>query len=142
MSTQVKPNEYTGINETLMPVIGLLLALPRYQFIPPLTNESLLQTQQRLSSKPHSEADPQCFLQRGNPTPVLPRIEARSRSTILPRASTWLRAGGHWNTGVSILRSHDLVATTPQGIELGQALFEPAPLAAMGLILMVRHADQ
>jgi uncharacterized protein len=30
--------------------------------------------------------------------------------------------GGHWNTGVSMLRSNDLVGTTPQGFELGQAL--------------------
>jgi hypothetical protein len=31
--------------------------------------------------------------------------------------------GGHWNTGVSMLRSNDLIGTTPQGFELGQALF-------------------
>jgi hypothetical protein len=30
--------------------------------------------------------------------------------------------GGHWNTGASMLRSNDLVGTTPQGFELGQAL--------------------
>jgi hypothetical protein len=32
-------------------------------------------------------------------------------------------ARGHWNTGVSMLRSNDLIGTTPQGFELGQALF-------------------
>ena len=30
--------------------------------------------------------------------------------------------GGHWNSGVSMLRTNDLVGTTPQGFELGQAL--------------------
>jgi hypothetical protein len=37
--------------------------------------------------------------------------------------------GGHWNTGVSMLRSNDLIGTTPQGFELGQALFEFGPFA-------------
>ena len=37
--------------------------------------------------------------------------------------------GGHWNTGVSMLRSNDLIGTTPQGFELGQALFESGPFA-------------
>jgi len=30
--------------------------------------------------------------------------------------------GGHWNTGVSMLRSNALIGDTPQGFELGQAL--------------------
>ena len=37
--------------------------------------------------------------------------------------------GGHWNTGVSMLRSNDLIADTPQGFALGQALFESGPFA-------------
>jgi uncharacterized protein len=35
--------------------------------------------------------------------------------------------GGHWNTGVSMLRSNALIGDTPQGFELGQALFESGP---------------
>jgi hypothetical protein len=37
--------------------------------------------------------------------------------------------GGHWNTGVSMLRSNDLIADTSHGFALGQALFESGPLA-------------
>ena len=41
--------------------------------------------------------------------------------------------GGHWNTGVSMLRSNDLIGTTPQGFELGQAHFESGPLCRRDL---------
>jgi hypothetical protein len=37
--------------------------------------------------------------------------------------------GGHWNTGVSMLRSNDLIADTPQGFDVGKALFEAGPIA-------------
>ena len=30
--------------------------------------------------------------------------------------------GGHWNTGVSMLRSNDLIRTSPAGFEIGEAL--------------------
>jgi uncharacterized protein len=37
--------------------------------------------------------------------------------------------GGHWNTGVSMLRSNALIGDTPQGFELGQALVDSGPFA-------------
>ena len=50
------------------------------------------------------------------------RVDLAARLKLSPR-------GGHWNTGVSMLRSNDLIGTTPQGFELGQALFESGPFA-------------
>jgi hypothetical protein len=35
--------------------------------------------------------------------------------------------GGHWNNGVSMLRSNDLIRTSPAGFELGHALLELRP---------------
>jgi hypothetical protein len=48
--------------------------------------------------------------------------ELAARLNLAPR-------GGHWNTGVSMLRSNDLIADTPQGFDVGKALFEAGPIA-------------
>ena len=123
--------EYTGKTETLMSVIDLLLALPRYQIMPPLTNESLLQTQQQLSSKSNSEADPQCSRPRGNPTPhqtakaapflaAASQVSRRRRVSIAPPPITAIqRRRGR------LARAHR-PATPPDRRSIAVMMFPPA----------------